>query len=68
MDRTAEQILKDIKDVIDQIDYNINNIERDFEENNDDIRNRAGGTYLRGQLKIYNELRECLEQILEGEE
>lgn len=66
MDRT-EQLIKDIKDVIDQIDYNVGNIERDFEENNDDIRNRIGGTYLRGQLKVYKELRECLEQILEGE-
>ena len=67
MDR-AEQLIKDIKDVIDQIDYNVNNIEQDFNENQDDVRHCVGGAYLKGQLKVYNELRECLEQILEEEE
>ena len=67
MDRT-EQLIKDIKDVIDQIDYNVNNIEQDFNENQDDVRHCVGGAYLKGQLKVYNELRECLEQIVEEEE
>ena len=67
MDR-AEQLIKDIKDVIDQIDYNVNLIEQDYNENQDNIRSCVGGVYLKGQLKVYGELRECLEQILEGVE
>lgn len=63
-----EQIKKDIQDLIDQIDYNVNNIEQDFNENQDDVRHCVGGAYLKGQLKVYGELRECLEQILEGVE
>lgn len=66
-DRTKE-LEQGIKDLIDQIDYNINNIEQDFAEGQDDIRHCVGGSYLRGQLKIYKELRDCLEQILEGAE
>ena len=68
MREAVEQIKKDIQDLIDQIDYNVNNIEQDFNENQDDVRHCAGGTYLKGQLKVYGELRECLEQILEGVE
>ena len=67
MDR-AEQYKKDIEDLIDQIDYNVSLIEQDFNENQDDVRHCVGGAYLKGQLKVYNELRECLEQILEEEE
>ena len=63
-----EQIKKDIQDLIDQIDYNVNNIEQDFKENQDDVRHCAGGTYLKGQLKVYNQMRDYLESILEGEE
>lgn len=61
-----EQIKKDIQDLIDQIDYNVNNIEQDFEENQDNIRNSVGGVFLNGELNVYREIRECLEQILEG--
>ena len=61
-----EQIKKDIQDLIDQIDYNVNNIEKDFEENQDNIRNSVCGVFLNGELNVYREIRECLEQILEG--
>lgn len=63
-----EEIKNDIKDVIEQIDHSIDLIEQDFEENNDNVRSTIGGTYLRGQLKAYKEIRDCLEQIIEGEE
>ncbi len=64
----AREYEEGIKYTLEQIDYNVSIIEQDFEENQDNVRNCSGGVYLRGQLKIYKELRGCLEQILEGAE
>lgn len=67
MGERVKELEDGIKYLIDDIDYNIYNIEQDFRENQDGVRSSVGGTYLRGQLKIYKEMRECLSELLEGE-
>lgn len=58
MDR-AEQLKRDIEYLIEQIDHNISLIESDCEEQGGHM-----GTVPYTKLKIYKEIRESLEEIL----
>ena len=68
MDERVKELESGIKWIIEQIDYNLYNIDQDFKENQDGVCKTVGGTFLRGQAKVYRELRESLEQLLEGEQ
>lgn len=65
MEERVKELEEGIYALIESIDYHVSMIERDFEENNDDIRHGAGRVYLNGQLKVYKHIRESLEIILE---